>query len=78
MLNDDIWLSKVSFEFTQSGNSDGTTNEYEELTVDIMSSGNIQVDEYYMVLRTNTGWSINTPDEFLHLLKEVDEKIKEK
>ena len=78
MLSDGIWLSKVSFEFTQKGNTSGTTNEYEELTVDLEGSGDIEADGYYMVLRTSTGWSIDTPDEFLHLLKEVNEKIGKK
>ena len=78
MLSDGIWLSKVSFEFTQKGNPNGSTDDYEELTVDLEGYGDIEAEGYYMVLKTNTGWSIDTPDEFLHLLKEVNEKIGKK
>ncbi len=53
-------LFKASFEFTQDGNTDGTTDTYEDLTIECES---IDSTGCYYVLKTNSGWSINDIDE---------------
>ena len=69
-------LNKITCEFYQGGNTDGTTEETEELKVEIESCfGDIE-KEHYMVLRTPTGWSINNPEELFDLLKEVEKGFK--
>lgn len=70
-------LEKIVYHYVQNGNTDGTTDEYEELEVTIDNVGlesNIhRVGEYhgYMVLRTKTGISIDEPEELYNLLKEA-------
>jgi len=74
-MSEQATLHKASFEFYQEGNSDGTTDETEELRVECAGIGDLQEGCYY-VLRTQTGWSINDPEELNQLLKRVDNMIK--
>lgn len=69
------WLTKASFTFSQDGNTNGTTTDYEELIIDIESSEDIREGHSYFVIRTSTGWSISTPDEIYELIEHVTEKI---
>ena len=71
-----LWLEKITFTFSQSGNCDGTTEQYEELTVDVVGARDVREDNNYLVLRTSTGWSINSPQELIDLLAVVNEKVK--
>ena len=71
-------ICKISIEFFQDGNTLGTTDEYENLTIDLeFQSGEMEGPFY--VLKT-TGWSI---DEISEIQKLVDvakaplDKIKE-
>ena len=74
-MSEQATLHKASFEFYQEGNSDGTTDETEELRVECAGIGDLQEGCYY-VLRTQTGWSIDGPEEMKQLLKRVDNMIK--
>ena len=71
-------LSSVSFKFSQDGNTCGTTEECEELIVEIESSLFINKEEgAFIVLKTNTGWSIDSPEELTELLNRcMDTAIK--
>jgi hypothetical protein len=68
-------LYRASFEFYQDGNTDGTTDETEELKVECMGLGDLSEGCYY-VLKTNTGWSIDNIDELKQLLERIDKAIK--
>lgn len=71
-----LWLHKITYEFSQEGNTDGTTEEMEELTVEIQScTGSIEKEGGYLVLRTKTGWSINDATELVELLDLVEKGV---
>lgn len=60
-------LNRASFHFTQEGNTEGTTNEFEEITIDY----EIIADEGgFFVLRTE-GWSIDNVEELSELLDRI-------
>ena len=68
-------LYKATFEFSQEGNTDGTTDVYEDLTVECEGLDMHNGDCYY-VLRTKSGWSIDGPQEIQQLLERVNKMIK--
>lgn len=74
-MEDELWLAEAKFVFTQPGNTSGTTEEYEELIVEVEGEGDISKGNF-LVLRSHTGWSINGPEELTNILKRV-EKILE-
>jgi len=74
-MSNEATLYKASFEFYQEGNTDGTTDETEELRVECMGMGDLKEGCYY-VLRTKTGWSIDNSDELKQLIERVDKMIK--
>ena len=72
---DDLWLNKIVYTFSQEGNGNGTTEEYEELEVTVEGNGPIEEEGGYLVLRTKTGWSINDAKEFMRTLAVVENGI---
>ena len=71
-----FWLNKITYDFSQEGNTDGTTDRYEELVVEVQGpSGSILEEGGYLVLRTPTGWSINNLEELTDLLKIVESGV---
>lgn len=76
------FLGKVTFEFGQEGNTDGTTGTpetdgWEVLTVEVQSSlKSLTEAPGYLVLRTPTGWSISDPSELADLLNQVTNSLK--
>jgi len=75
------FLEKVTFEFTQEGNTDGTTGTpetdgWEILIIEVQSSLKSLMDESgYFVLRTSTGWSIDEPADLTHLLEYINRTL---
>lgn len=66
---DEPILESICYKFSQLGNGDGTTDDYEELSIEVQSScSNLLKDSGYLVLRTPTGWSINSSSELIDLL----------
>lgn len=66
-------LNKASFHFTQEGNTEGTTSDIEEITIDY----EVIADEGgFFVLRTE-GWSVDSVEELSELLDRI-KKINEK
>ena len=60
-------LNKASFHFTQEGNTEGTTSDIEEITIDY----EVIADEGgFFVLRTE-GWSIDNIAELSELLDRI-------
>ena len=61
-------LNKASISFTQEGNTDGTTGEYELITIDYEvfdeSKGG------YFVIRTE-GWSVDSVEELEELFNRI-------
>ena len=65
-------LEKCSFTFNQEGNTNGTTDDIETLTIECESSLGIDNDEgCYYVLRTE-GWSIDNVNELQYLLDRIN------
>jgi hypothetical protein len=62
-------LYKANFEFTQQGNSNGTTQEIESLSIDCESSGTA---EFFFVLKSDSGWSIDDVKELQELFLRVE------
>ena len=65
----DLWLDKITYEFSQEGNTDGTTNtegydDSEVLTIEVR----LIKESGYLILRTPTSWSFND-------MKELEEII---
>jgi len=76
-LNQDAKLERCSFTFTQEGNGNGTTEEYEELVIECESSLGIDNDEgCFYVLRTSTGWSMDKVDDLQALFDRIQKAIK--
>lgn len=73
----DTKLERCSFTFSQDGNCNGTTDEYEELIIECESSLGIDNDEgCFYVLKTTTGWSIDSIDELQQLFNRIQKSIK--
>lgn len=68
-------LQYVKFYFTQEGNTDGTTNDVEELIVEVEGL-DILKDGGYIVLRTSTGWSINEGEDLNYIFEQVKKVTK--
>jgi len=70
-------LQNCSFTFVQEGNYNGTTSEYEELTIQCESSLGIDNDGgCYYVLKTETGWSIDSIGNLQDLFDRINPIIK--
>ncbi len=69
---------KASFEFTQEGNTLGTTTDYEKLEINVESqeADITKDDEEFYVIKTN-GWSIDNIDEFEKLFRKIKNIIKQ-
>jgi hypothetical protein len=60
-------LYKASFHFSQEGNTDGTTSDIEEITIDY----EVVADEGgYFVIRTE-GWSVDSVEELEELFNRI-------
>jgi hypothetical protein len=74
-------ISKVTFEFTQTPNTLGTTDPSgvgsEDITIDCEYQ--LPGDEPFFTIRSDSGWSFDDPESFLKLLlsvKEAEEKCR--
>ena len=65
------YLSKILYEFDQEGNTDGTTDKYEKMSIEVQGFNSIEEEGGYHVLRTSTGWSFNDSKELIDLLEVV-------
>jgi hypothetical protein len=62
-------LHSVIFKFSQEGNTNGTTDDYEELDIELDAPATITgPDDCFIVIRTTTGWSMNSLDELQELI----------
>ena len=75
-MESESWLAEAKFVFTQPGNTSGTTDEYEELIVEVEGIGDVS-KENFLVIRTN-GWSIDEPKELVNILKRVKKMLEVK
>ena len=62
-------LYKANFEFTQQENSNDTTEEIETLSIDCESVG---THEFFFVLKTDSGWSIDDVKELQELFLRIE------
>ncbi len=76
-MKERLYLDEIKYNFSQEGNTNGTTNENEELTVTIESClGSIEKEGGFLTIRTSTGWSVNDSSEFLEMLQLVENGVK--
>jgi hypothetical protein len=68
-----IRLSEAKAQFTQDGNTLGSTDDTEIL--DISFENQLPGDETFMVLRSTTGWSINYASDLTNILERVHKAI---
>ena len=73
---DEPVMCKITYEFYQEGNTDGTTAETEELIVEVESIGDIEQDGGYFVLKTSTGWSVTDSDELVDIINRVKQGVR--
>lgn len=71
-MSEKTWkLDKVAYSFIQEGNTNGTTEEFEELEITNESVlGCLTEDKGFYVIRTN-GWSIDNEEEIMNLFKKI-------
>jgi hypothetical protein len=75
-LDEGVKLERCSFTFTQEGNGNGTTEEYEELIIECEASLGIDNDDgCFYVLKTTTGWSMDSEDELQKLFDRIQKAI---
>ena len=69
-MSEKTWkLEQVVYTFTQEGNTNGTTQEYEELEITEESVlGCLTEEKGFYVIRTE-GWSIDNEEEIIELFK---------
>lgn len=67
-MSDTPQFSSASAEFTQDGNTVGTTDEMESIRIDLVTQ--LPGEEPFIVIRTS-GWSINSIDEMKMLIDKV-------
>jgi hypothetical protein len=69
-------LEKASFEFTQEGNCNGSTDDVEILTIECESSLGIDNDgACFYILKTETGWSIDNVQDLQKLFDRINKVI---
>lgn len=69
-------LDKIIYEFSQEGNTDGTTEDWEEMTIEVQGCHKcITEGDGYLVLRTKTGWSVNSTADFEEMLSIVNNGV---
>jgi hypothetical protein len=61
-------LNKASVSFSQMGNTDGTTGEYESITIDYEVFD--ETEGGYFVIRTE-GWSLDSIEELEELFNRI-------
>lgn len=67
-------IEKVSVDFTQEGNTLGTTSEYETINISLEFQAE-EKDGAFIVLKTN-GWSIDSTEELEDIINRVKLIIK--
>jgi len=69
-------LEKMSFTFSQEGNCVGSTAEFEELTIECESSLGVDNDKgCFFVLKTSTGWSVDSESDLKNLFDRINKVI---
>jgi hypothetical protein len=72
-------LERCVFEFSQEGNTNGTTGDYEDLTISCESSLGIDNDGgCFYVLKSESGWSIDNVNDLQELFDRLQTVIKSK
>jgi hypothetical protein len=70
-MSREINIAKCSFEFTQEGNTLGTTEDVESLFVEFEYQ--LPGEEPFIVLKSPSGWSINDRQELGDLLAQCED-----
>ena len=71
-------LERCVFEFSQEGNTNGTTSNYEDLTISCESSLGIDNDGgCFYVIKSESGWSINNVNDLQELFDRIQKVIKQ-
>jgi hypothetical protein len=72
-------LDSITYNFIQEGNTNGSTvssTEDEKLSITVESvDESIEKGGGFLIIRTETGWSVNDSKEFYELLKLVESGV---
>ena len=71
-------LERCIFEFSQEGNTNGTTSEHEDLTISCESS--LGIDNgggCFYVLKSESGWSIDNVNDLQELFDRIQKIVKQ-
>lgn len=65
-----MFIEKKIYKFVQEGNTFGTTDETEILTLEkeYVDEG----EEFFYVIKTTTGWSFDNKEELIKLIDEIN------
>ena len=75
-MSDKPRLEKATFQFSQEGNCNGSTRDYEDLTIEFDSGlGGLDECDGFFVLSTE-GWSIDDAAELEELLNRIRKMTK--
>lgn len=70
-MEEEPFLERIQYTFSQEGNTLGTTNEYEEITITVESTcGSIDKEGGFFVIKTD-GWSVNSISDLKDLFNRV-------
>lgn len=68
------YLNRITFEFSQEGNTLGSTQDEEELQIIIEAPvGSIMTEGGFIVLKSTTGWSINGREDLVEVFNFVEQ-----
>ena len=71
-------LERCIFEFSQEGNTNGTTSEHEDLTISCESSLGIDYEGgCFYVLKSESGWSIDNVNDLQELFDRIQKIVKQ-
>jgi hypothetical protein len=71
-MSDKPSLFKATFEFIQDGNTNGSTSDIESLVIECEG---VDASGCFYVLKSDTGWSINEPDDLKELIERINKSI---
>lgn len=70
-------IDEIKFTLSQEGNTIGTTEEFEDIEITFNTQlGDIEKDGAFIVVKTSTGWSMDSSQEFADMIQRLANGIK--
>lgn len=77
MRDGEICMAGVSIRFVQNGNTNGTTCDVEDLEISVESPDLIDDEGHFLVIKSTSGWSIDSAGELLRVIDAVSQSVTE-